>query len=183
MTLTEYPFHVRQWPKTIIYPDEYDGGEALCLSWDLGSVDEAEKKKVIRAWTAKLPTLQHLKRLRLWTHVTQPVFDAACALLQLEVLQVKWSNIQNLAAIMRLQHLRALSIGSSTRVQSIEPLASLPALRLLEIENFKSIVDFSPLTKLKTLEQLAVTGSMWSSQAIASLDPFAAHDLVVVTGH
>lgn len=174
MTITEYPFHVKQWPKTIIYPVEYDGGEALSLSWDLGSVDEAEKKKVIRAWVTKLPTLQHLRRLRLWTHVTQPVFDAACTLVGLEVLQVKWSNIQNLDAIARLQHLRALAIGSSTRMKSIEPLALLPSLQLLEIENFKSISDFSPLTKLKALEHLTVAGSMWSRQAIASLEPLAA---------
>ena len=174
MTIIEYPFHVKQWPKTIIHPEEYDGGEALSLSWDLGSVDEAEKKKVIRAWTAKLPTLQHLRKLKLWTHVTQPVFDAACTLAGLEVLQVKWSNIQNLDAIARLQHLRALSIGSSTRVKSIEPLTSLSSMQLLEIENFKSISDFSPLTKLNTLEHLTVAGSMWSRQAIASLEPFAA---------
>jgi hypothetical protein len=172
MSFAEYPFHAKQWPRMISHPEEYDGSEALSLSWDLGSVEEAEKKQVMRAWIAKLPTLQHLKRLRLWTHVTQPVFDAACTPAQLEVLQIKWSNVQNLGAITQLKQLRALAIGSSTRVQSIDPLASLPALQLLEIENFKSITDFSPLTRLKTLEELAVTGSMWSRQAIDSLEPF-----------
>jgi hypothetical protein len=173
MTIADYPFHVNKWPKTIIYPDDYDGGESLSLSWDLGSVAEPDKKKVIKAWTAKLRTLQHLKRLKLWTHVTQPMFEAACELAQLEVLQIKWSNIHDLDAIRRLQNLRALSIGSSTRVKSIEPLAGLQSLKLLEIENFKLITDFSPLTRLTGLESLAVMGSMWSRQAIASLQPFA----------
>lgn len=174
MTTNEYPFHVSRWPKAIIHPEDYDGGESLSLSWDLGAVDEGVKKKVIKAWTTKLPTLQHLKRLKLWTHVTQPVFDAACELTQLEVFQVKWSNIQDLGAISALRHLQALSIGSSTRVKSIEPLSGLRSLKLLELENFKSILDFSPLVKLEGLESLAVTGSMWSRQAIASLEPFAA---------
>lgn len=174
MAITDYPFHVNRWPKTIIHPDQYDGSESLSLSWDLGRVGETEKKKVIKAWTAKLPTLQHLKQLKLWTHVTQPLFDAACELTGLEVLQIKWSNVQDLDAIAKLHNLRALAIGSSTRVKSIEPLAMLVSLELLEIENFKSITDFSPLTKLTGLDDLAVSGSMWSRQAIASLEPFAA---------
>ncbi|MEQ1636808.1 MAG: hypothetical protein ABL903_08940 [Methylococcales bacterium] len=173
MTVTDSPFHVSRWPKAIIHPDDYDGGDTLSLTWDLGSVDESVKKKAINAWTVRLPTLTHLKRLQLWTHVTQPVFNAACELQQLEVFQIKWSNIQDLEAISGLQSLRALSIGSSTRVKSIEPIGALQSLTLLELENLKSISNFSPLRRLKALKSLAVTGSMWSRQAIESLDPFA----------
>lgn len=174
MTPTNYYTCLGGWPKSIIFPSEYDGSESLRLSWDLGRVDELEKKKVIKEWIMKLPTLQHLKRLSLWTHVTQPLFDAACELRQLEVLEIKLSNARNLEAITRLQNLHALTIGSSTRVKSIEPLATLQSLKVLEIENFKAISDFAPLTKLTGLEDLAVTGSMWARQAIASLEPFAA---------
>lgn len=175
MTDDNYPFHVRQWPRSIAAPlDAGDsmGGEALSLSWDLGAVSEAEKKQITKAWVHTLPTLRHLKRLRLWTHVTQPVFEAACQLRQLEVLQIKWSNVRDLSAISGLQQLRALSIGSSTKVPSIEPLIQLQQLKLLELENFKSITDFSPLVLLTSLDSLAITGSMWSSQAIESLEPF-----------
>jgi len=173
MIVTDYPFHVSKWPQAIIDPDAIVDGDALSLSWDLGVVSEAEKKKIIKAWVKKLPTLKHLKRLQLWAQVTQPVVDAACELQQLEVFHIKWSNIQDLSAISKLHNLQALSIGSSTRVKSIEPLSVLQSLTLLELENFKSISDFSPLTKLKALKSLAVTGSMWSRQAIENLDPFA----------
>jgi hypothetical protein len=174
MTFSDNPFHTSNWPKSIIYPEDYDGGDALSLSWDLGSIDEVEKKKVIKAWVAKLPMLTHLKRLRLWTHTTQSVFDAACKLPQLEVLLIKWGNIQDLQAITQLQNLHALYIGSATRVKSIEPLSALPALKLLLIENFKLITDFTPFTKLKSLDHLTVSGSMWTNQSVASLEPFAA---------
>lgn len=175
MSFAEYPFHVSRWPRSVIHPHEYDGGEFLSLSWDLGSVvDEAEKKRVIKAWIGALPGLRNLRGLRVWSHVTQPLFDALCQLDQLEVLQLKWSNVRDLGRITALQRLRALSIGSSTRVQSIEPLADLLSLELLEIENFKLITDFSPLTRLVNLASLAVTGSMWSRQAVGSLEPFAA---------
>lgn len=174
MPFDVYPFHSRQWPAAIAKPEAYNGGNALCLSWDLGSVAESEKKKRIQQWVAMLPTLSHVKRLQLWSHVTQPLFDAACAIRGLEVLQIKWSNIQHLDAIAGLANLRALSVGSSTRIKSIEPLSSLTSLELLEIENFKLIDDFSPLTRLTGLESLAVTGSMWSRQDVGSLEPFAA---------
>jgi hypothetical protein len=169
-----YPFHVNQWPRMVKAPEDIDAvGEALSISWDLGDITEADKKRITKGWVQRLPTLHGLRRLRIWNHVTQPVFDAACQLTQLEVLQIKWSNVQDLGAIAGLKHLRALSIGSSTRVQSIEPLAQLSALELLEIENFKALTDFSPLTRLKALRSLSVTGSMWSRQAIESLEPFA----------
>ncbi len=174
MPFDTYPFHASQWPAAIARPDAYDGGEVLGLSWDLGSVAESEKKKLIAQWVAKLPTLTHVKRLQLWSHVTQPLFDAACAIRGLEVLQIKWSNIQHLDAIAGLANLRALSVGSSTRIISIVPLSSLTSLEILEIENFKLIDDFSPFMQLTGLESLAVTGSMWSRQDVGSLEPFAA---------
>jgi hypothetical protein len=170
----DYPFHVKQWPELVRAPEDLTGEpEALSISWDLGDVSEADKKRITKGWAQRLPTLSQLRRLRLWNHVTPAIFEAACQLRQLEVLQIKWSNVQDLSAIAGLKQLRALAIGSSTRVQSIEPLAQLPALALLEIENFKAITDFSPLTRLKALRSLSVTGSMWSRQAIESLEPFA----------
>ena len=128
MMTVDKTFHTNQWPRAISNPDEYDGGEVLSLSWDLGTVSESEKKKIIQAWIAKLPTLKNLKRLNLWSQVTQSIFDAVCELPQLEVLQIKWSNVQDLSAISKLQNLWGLSMGSSTRVKSIEPLMLLQSL-------------------------------------------------------
>lgn len=169
----DYPFHPSHWPKSIIYPEQHDSGEALRLDWDLGRVEENQKKKVIAAWLKILPTLSNLKRLCVWSHVTQPLFDAICEVTSLEALQIKWSSVRNLDAIRRLRALKVVSIGSSTRVESIEPLAELPSLELLEIENFRLVSDFSPLLRLRSLRDLSVTGSMWSKQAVASLQPFA----------
>lgn len=171
--IPDYPFHPGYWPKSIIYPEQHDSGDALRLDWDLGRVPEDEKKKVISAWVKTLPSLSKLKRLCVWSHVTQPLFDAICEVPSLEALQLKWSTVRHLDAIRGLRALRLLSIGSSTRVESIMPLAGLPSLELLEIENFKLIMDFSPLLSIRSLRDLSVTGSMWSKQSVASLQPFA----------
>ena len=173
MNLDTDPFHRHAWPDSIIHPTQYGRGERLRLCWDLGRVDGSEKKRAIKAWVAELPKTGLLQHLSLWSQVTQPLFDAACEARQLESLQIKWSNIQRLDAIANLKRLTALSIGSSTRVKSIEPLAELQGLRYLELENFKLITDFSALAKLPNLRVLAVTGSMWTRQTVASLEPFA----------
>lgn len=170
---TPYPFHGNRWPRSIIHPEQYDLGDTLHLDWDLGRVPDNEKKKVIAAWVKTLPSLSNVRQLRVWSRVTQPLFDAICELDGLEVLQLKLSNIGRLDAIRRLRSLRALSIGSSTRIESIAPLTELSPLEILEIENFKLITDFSPLLELRSLRDLSVSGGMWSRQAISSLAPFS----------
>lgn len=167
------PFHVSRWPRGVARPEDYIGGDALMASWDLGAVPEAEKKRIIKTWCTKLPELQQLRRLSLWSQVTPPVFEAACKIHGLEALQIKWSNLVSLEPIIALGELRHLWIGSSTRIQSIEPLTTLTKLTFLSIENFKLIHDFSPLEKLTSLEVLCVTGSMWTRQNVGSLEPFA----------
>jgi hypothetical protein len=175
MTDVKDPFNSRHWPKSIGRLDEYDGSDALCLGlWPGRFENETDRKANTKAWIATLPTLRHIKRLILWTHVNQPLFDAACALPRLKVLIVQWSNVENLDPITNLRGLRALSLGSSPRVKSIDPLTKLQTLRVLELENFKSVLDFSPLTKLKSLEQLSVHGGTWGKQAISGLEPFGA---------
>ena len=172
-SIDPYPFHVSQWPKSIASYGDYDGAERLQLSWDLGRVSEKEKKQVIKQWSETLPELENVRWLSLWSHVTSPLFEAACRMPNLECLRIKWSNVRDISAIGNLRHLKYLHFGSSTKIESIDPLGTLASLHLLEIENFKLIADFSSLTRLTSLESLAVTGSMWARQDIGALETFA----------
>lgn len=171
--LTWHPFHTKHWPKSIFAPQDYQGSDRLQLTLDMGQTTEKEQKATLKEWCKKLPELQNLRWLNIWSHVTQPLFDAACEIRNLECLQLKWSNIKSLDAIGNLTALKYLHIGSSTKIQSIEPLAALSSLRLLEIENFKLIDNFSPLLSLAKLESLVVTGSMWTRQDVGPLDVFS----------
>lgn len=171
--LTEHPFDASVWPAPIFLPDEYVGGDSLRLDWEFAGLSAKEKPRIIKAWCRLLPQLSRLRRLVIWSQVTQPLFEAVCQLPHLEALQIKWSTISRLDSIQSLSALRHLHIGSSTRVESIQPLTTLSSLELLEIENFKRITDFSPLAGLKNLKSLAVVGSMWSRLRLSSLEPFA----------
>jgi hypothetical protein len=167
------PFHVSHWPGSIVEPSAYDGAERLSIGFDLGRLSEKEKKLAIKRWCATLPGHQAVRWLNIWSHVTPPLFDAACSMLDLECLQIKWSNVKDISAIAQLKNLQYLFIGSSTKIDNIDPLAELANLKILHIENFKLISDFSPLQKLNSLQSLNVTGSMWSRQNVGSLEPFA----------
>ena len=120
-----------------------------------------------------MPELQQLRWLNLWSQVTPPVFESACQIRGLECLVIKWSNLKRLDPISELHWLKYLYIGSSTRVESIEPLTALRSLRRLDLENFKLVSDFSPLTRMTWLESLAIAGSMWSRQKVDSLEAFS----------
>lgn len=115
-----------------------------------------------------MPELQQLRWLNLWSQVTPPVFESACQIRGLECLVIKWSNLKRLDAISELHRLKYVYIGSSTRVESIEPLTALRSLRRLDLENFKLVSDFSPLTRMTWLKSLAIDTS-----AVKSLRPLA----------
>jgi Leucine-rich repeat (LRR) protein len=163
------------WPRSVDEVGEHDGSDRLSLHLhDLSpTATQGAKKKAIAEACARLPGLTGVRALKLWTHVTPPLFEAACRMPQLEALVIKWSNLRDLAPIRALPRLRYLWIGSSTRIESIEPLAGLATLEWLELENFKAISDFSPLVALRSLHTLAVTGSLWTRQDVGSLEPFA----------
>jgi hypothetical protein len=161
------------WPRAIVHPSEYTGADTVSISWDMGAVPDKEMRKVCQAWCDALPAMTQVRALRLWTRVPQAVFDAACAMPNLEYLDIKWSSLTHLDAIAALRGLRWFVLGSSTKLTSLEPLRSLAHLHTLELENIKLIDDFTPLQALTSLRRLAVTGSMWTRQKIGSLEPFA----------
>ena len=165
------PFNTIHWPRVVTYSSEYGGGERLSFGFDLGAVPENEKKLVFKQWCTILSSApQKLRWLKIWSHTTQPLFDAACQNEHLECLMIKWGNIKQLDAIKNLKNLKYLYIGSSTKIESIESLTELTQLKYLHIENFKLINDFTPFSKMHSLESLSITGSMWGFQKIDSLE-------------
>ena len=165
------PFNIVHWPRIVSRSSEYDGGERLSFGFDLGAIDENDKKLVLKQWCTLLASApKKLLWLKIWSHTTQPLFDAACLNEHLECLVIKWGNIKKLDAIKNLKNLKYLYIGSATKIESIESLAELTQLKYLHIENFKLITDFTPFSKMRSLESLSITGSMWSFQKIDSLE-------------
>jgi hypothetical protein len=160
-------------PPSIQSVAEYDGSDRLSIACTQTGLPAAAQRKLVDEWCAALPTLHNVRFLWLHSKVLPRLFDAACAMRELEGLYVNWSSIVNLESLPKLRQLKYLYLGSSPGIVSIEPLARLPQLRWLELENLKRISDFSPLAALTGLVGLAITGSMWARQKVDTLKPIS----------
>mgnify|MGYP002396452061 CR=1 FL=1 len=82
------------------------------------------------------------------------MFDAACQMLNLEGLYVKWSGIKSAEAICEAKHLRFFHLGSSPALTSIEPLRFMHMLEWLGLENIKRINNLEPIGELTALGRI-----------------------------
>lgn len=160
-------------PTLISYPEQFQGGEKLnlvCTQLDLSSY---QQKKLVEKWCSILPELSGVKILWFRSRVNQALFEAACQMVNLEGLWIKWSGIETIGSITKLENLKFLDIGSSAQVESIEPFRKMKGLRVLGIENFKKIKKLDPIGELTQLEGLSVSGSVWTTQRVESLEPLS----------
>jgi len=158
-------------PPTVQSPDEFDGGERLCVACTQTDLSDSAQRKLVRQWRELLPSLADVKYLWLNSRTPQSLFDSACRMPALQGLWVKWSGVKSIDAAAELPNLRAFHLGSSTGVQSIEVLAKLTRLQWLGLENLKQIETLEPLRHLRELIGLAIDGSMWTTQLVDTLEP------------
>jgi hypothetical protein len=158
-------------PKIISNPEDYAGGELLsCTPTQISNCTPYQQKKITRRWCEAIPRFESVRVIWFHCRVTQDLFDAACSLPKIEAIYIKWSGIKSLRKAADCRHLRHLHVGSSTQVESIEPLARMTNLLTLSLESLKRIQDYSPLEPLVDLQGLSIDGSMWTTQKIKDLE-------------
>lgn len=179
-TLTERDFKEGFWywrpdedcpPSSIQDPEEYDGRPMANVCCTQTGLPARQQAKLVARWCEVLPSLQGLRFLWFCSRVPQALFDAACSIPNLEGLYVKWSSIKKIDRIVEPLHLRFLHIGSSSQLTSIEPLREARNLIWLELENIKRISDLTPIGEMRQLQGLAISGSVWTTQVVDTLEP------------
>lgn len=160
-------------PKSIQYPDEYDGSERLNLACTQTDLKASQQKKLVQEWCGLLPTLDNVRLLWFSSRVSEPLFEAACEMGNLVGLHIKWSGIKSIASIPKLKNLQYLHIGSSPSLAPLDPLGELPALEWLELENIRATRDLGFLRDFSKLKGLAIAGDSNSIKYLkaASLEP------------
>ena len=161
-------------PPAIVRVADYRGAERLSLACTQTSLSEVAQRALLREWCEALPTLSRVRFLWFQTRVPQALFDAACQLPALEGLYVKWSGVQDLAALRLPKSLEYLHLGHSSRVSSLEPIPRLGQLRWLELDGVKTTADLESLAQLRHLKGLRLTGTEFSRQAVPSFAPLRA---------
>jgi hypothetical protein len=157
-------------PPSVTHPEGWTPAERLNLVCTQTDLPASRQRRLVAAWCDLLPTLEGVRYLWLNSRTPQALFDAACAMPNLEALYVKWSAVTSIERIAGTD-LRHFHLGSSSRLESIEPLTSMHALRWLGLENVKKIRDIGPLGGLGDLEGLFLEGSMWTTQRVETLEP------------
>jgi hypothetical protein len=158
-------------PPVVVRPEEISGLDRLCVACTQTGLSPTEQRRLVNSWCELLPTLTHIRFLWLSSRVPQQLFDAACRVPGLLGLWVKWSAITSLQAAIGATTLRYFHLGSSAKLQSIEPLSQIMNLLWLDLENLRHIQDLTPLITLKQLEGLSIEGSMWTTQRVRTLSP------------
>ena len=154
-------------PRSIREIADYNGADRLALSCTQTELGAAAQKKLVKAWCEHLPSLGAVKFLWFQTRVTQELFDAACAMPNLEGLYIKWSGVRSSEALGQARQLKYLHLGSSPSLQPLDVLGDLPRLEWLELENIRALHDLSFLAGLGGLRGLSLTGDGNSIKPIA----------------
>lgn len=159
--------------KIIHTVEEYDGSESCCIACTQleGRYSEAECRKNLRDWISFLKThTTAFRALHFNCNVPQALFDAACCQENLVELRLKWGSYSDLSDLAKPKHLQYLYLGSCSGVEDLSPITQCSDLRVLFLENTKRITDYSMLQKLKQLEQIVITGTLYSCVSVDDLD-------------
>jgi hypothetical protein len=130
-------------------------------------------KKLVAEWIDVLPSLQAVKSLWFVSRVPQELFDAACALKNLEDLDIRWSGIRSLEAIAGLKNLRHFRLSQSGAVESVQPIAQLTRLEWLFIEGVTKDTNLDAYGALTNLIGLGINGNEGKPLVVPTLSPLA----------
>ncbi|MBB5747945.1 hypothetical protein [Micrococcus sp. TA1] len=88
---------------------------------------------------------------------------------QLEYLEVKWGDYNDLAPIAAMPGLHTLKFHAMPAVTSVDPLASHPSLHTLQLHGLRDARDMTALGTLPALRDLSLGGD-FNSIRIAHID-------------
>lgn len=158
-----------QWPpKTVAWPEEYEGGDRLSIS--VRAETTTQRRRLLRAWCEALPTLREVRFLWIAGTAPQTLLEAACES-PIEGLWMKNTSASSLSSVASAKSLRFLSCCNCTKVETLAPFAEADRLEWLELENLKRVRSLDPLAPLESLQGLSVRGAMWAKQHVETLAP------------
>lgn len=153
---------------------EYDGGPSVKVwATQLDDVTQTQAVRVVDEWVEFLGSGGgDIRELEFVSRTPKRLFAALTGQPQLERLQLKWGDYEDLGALESMVGLRDLHLGGASSVKSVEPLARLQAVETLRIESLRWVTDVSPLTEMRGVTDLALGGD-WASPRNAHLDSLA----------
>jgi hypothetical protein len=160
-------------PAALQTPEQYRGGDRINIDCGQTALPPKAQRELLSRWCEALPTFRDLRYVWFQSRATQSMFNAVCAIPELEGLHIKWSGIEDLETIASATCLRNFHLGSSPALKSIEPLAGLKQLLRLDLDNVKGIRNLRAIGELRSLIALAMTGAEFKRNTVESFAPLA----------
>lgn len=159
-------------PSAILSPDQYTGADVLNIACTQTGLPASRQRRIVDDWIRQLPTVP-ATTVVFSSKVSQELFDAACAVVNLRALSIKWSSCRSLEQLKHARSLEALFIGSSPGLTDLRPLSELSGLKHLFLENVAGPVDLSFTHRLGNLKELGLSASRGHKLQVLTLEPLA----------
>lgn len=140
---------------------------------DLNDVDENSTELLIRGKTKnieRLKSFSNLKKLWIYT-VNQNEFNKILSLANPKMLHIYELKAEDLSIIGSLKDLEVLALEWNTKAQILWDISKNTSLKSLSIKDFSKLYDISNLQKSTSLELLDLSGGIWNSLNLYTLQP------------
>ncbi|MCM3027652.1 leucine-rich repeat domain-containing protein [Bacillus safensis] len=159
--LTEHPqyiFHIDERPEYVN---------------DLADVDEHSTELLITGKTKNIERLKSFSNLtKLWIYkVNQKEFNTILSLVNPKMLYMRELRVEDLSIISSLKDVEVLALEWNTKAQSLWDLSKNTFLKSLSITDFSKLNDIAPLQKKTDLELLELSGGLFNSLNLNTLQP------------
>jgi hypothetical protein len=174
MVETEFRWDLGAFPKAIMRPEEFAGGEHLSFYCTQTTLSSSQQKVLIQQWLEAIPSL-NVRTVSFTSCLNQPLFEAICQIKGLRHLWVKWSTVRDLSAISHARDLTHFYLGDSAKVVSIDPLLTVNRLVSMELHGLSGFSHFNSLSDFTALTELSFEGSRSGDRYIKmpSYQPFS----------
>ncbi|MBM7618653.1 hypothetical protein JOC95_000495 [Bacillus tianshenii] len=140
---------------------------------DLADIDENPTELLIRGKTKNIERLKSFSNLtKLWIYtVNQKEFNTILSLVNPKMLHMYELRVEDLSIMSSLKEVEVLALEWNTKAQSLWDLSKNTSLKSLSITDFSKLNDITPLQKNTGLELLQLSGGIWNSLDLNSLQP------------
>ncbi len=158
-------------PDDLERPTDYQGQQSIRVAATQNDhLTATQARKLVAEWMEFFTSgPQPFTSLEFVTRTPRRLFETLAHQSQLEYLEVKWGDYNDLAPIANMPRLHTLKFQGMPAVKSVAPLAAHPSLRTLELHGLRDAHDMSPLGTMTALRDLSLGGD-FNSIRIAHID-------------
>ncbi|MGN1400949.1 MAG: leucine-rich repeat domain-containing protein [Bacillus sp. (in: firmicutes)] len=151
-------------------------GEQPKFIRDLNEVDVKLNEIAIQGKTKNLERLKEFRNLeKVWLFtINQAQFDLILSFIRPRTLYIYEMRVENLASLEILSNTEQIYLCWNTKADKLWDLSKNFGLKSLSIEDFKKLNNIEPLQRNPSLENLEVSGGIWNSLTIDTLEPIRA---------